>query len=79
MEKVYTESERGGICLPSVSLAVGIRGLCVSTFPRVVNCDFTKGSSPSNLLCLLRTPSPALLSYVLVPSKLNHIPPPFLV
>lgn len=52
--------------------------VCVSV-PKDGNCDFTKGSNPPNLLCLLETPPPTLLSCLLVPSKLNHIPLLFIV
>lgn len=52
-------------------------GLFVSAFPRTVNVISQKGQSAPDLFCLLWGSAPGpLLSCPLVPSKLNHIPPP---
>lgn len=43
------------------------------------NCDFVEGSKPIRPLCLRGTPPPTFRSGLLVLSKLNRIPLPFIV
>lgn len=75
----YAKRERRGICLPSVSLTAGNPWFVCVNILSDGNCDFVEGPKPIRPLCLRGTPPPTFHSGLLVLSKLNRIPLPFIV